>query len=264
MSNELLILADSSQGRNLSSDGSSFDVVFDTPIETQGKTPTLRLLSANIWYTFPNVTDDNNVLNVYYGTTPDNLQITIPKGLYGIDELNTAIEYAIVQNGLASDALGSGSIVFQPDYATGKAVLQLSLANATTNYIQVDWDTSTIGTLLGFTSGQDTHSSNNNDSHLFVGDVVANLSPISSLQVHCSAARGSCVNGASGSDVIADVSLDASPGHQILHRPFHTPRVRADAFIGGISRMRLTLTDQTGKVVDTQSEYWTVSMLLEW
>ena len=262
---ELLILADSSRGRNLSADGSSFDVIFDTPIQTP-KAPTLRLLSANIWYTFPNINSENNLLDLNYGTSMSaltNLQVLIPKGLYGVDELNSAIEYAIAQDGLAGDALGADSVTLVPDYATGKAQLRLSVANGVVTILQVDWDTSTIGALLGFTAGgQSTLSSG--VTRQYTGATVANFAPISSLQVHCDACRGSSVNGSSGSDVMAEVSLDAAAGRQILHRPFHTPRVRSDAFLGGISRIRLTLTDQTGQPVDTQSEYWTVSMLLEW
>ena len=94
---ELLILADSSRGSNLSADGSSFDLVFDTPIRVDGSSPTLRLLSANIWYSFPNVAPGNDLLVVNYGSS-DSISVSLPKGLYGLDELNSAIEYAVVQD----------------------------------------------------------------------------------------------------------------------------------------------------------------------
>ena len=264
---ELLILADSSQGKSLGLNGSSFDVVFDTPIKASGE-PTLRLLSANVWYTFPNITSSNNLLLVKYGNDPDaltTLPISIPKGLYGLEELNDALQYQLVQDGLASDALGSDAVTIHPNYATGKCILRLSLVNGVVSYLQVDWDQSTISPMLGFTGGVDTLSGVGR-TFLWDSNQVANISPISSLQVHCSVCRGSCVNGTSDSDVIAEISLDASPGHTIMFRPFHTPRVlvRSEAFLSGITRMHLSLTDQTGKPVDTNGEYWNISLLLEY
>ena len=51
---ETLIIANSKGARNVSSDGSAFDVIFDVPIKTGGD-PHIKVLSSTIWYTFPNV-----------------------------------------------------------------------------------------------------------------------------------------------------------------------------------------------------------------
>ena len=64
---EMLLIVNSKDGRNKSADGSSFDVVFDTPISTGG-TPHLKVLSSSIWYTFHNViTASNDTLVIRYG-----------------------------------------------------------------------------------------------------------------------------------------------------------------------------------------------------
>lgn len=256
-----------------SQDGSSFDLVFDTPIETgQNTNPTIRLISAEIWYTMHNVTTANNQLVIKYSdNTGDIISVlSIPPGLYGLLEINLALERELEQASITHH-IGTNSLVFQADNATGKCVLTLSsenrpvnLGNPITNLNVAFSDSrSTLRNLLGF-DAEDVTLTSPNAKDLYEASNVANLAPISSLQLHCSAARGAIVHGSSASSCIASIALDASPGHQILHRPFHTPRIRANLLRNKCSRIRFTLTDQNGVPVDTNSEYYTCTLLLEW
>ncbi len=93
---ETLILANSKDAKNVSADGSSFDVIFDVPIKTEG-VPHLKVLSSTIWYTFPNVkTGVNDELVIKYGNgLTSTAYLTIPQGLYGITELNSVVQHQI-------------------------------------------------------------------------------------------------------------------------------------------------------------------------
>ena len=258
----LLISSDPSAGAtNKSSDGSSFDLQFDTPLELTGN-PTMKVISANAWYVFPNVkTGVNDKITIRYGTSDVGV-ITIPQGLYDIDLLNNAIEREIQQTAIA-DGVGNDSLTFVADNATQKVTLEI---RSTIN-IEIRWgDTSetTMGALFGFNAITSYNTVTHGNSHHFEGANQAQMSPLNSLQLHCSAARGSIANGKSGSSTIAAIEIDASPGHQILYRPFFAPKVSASSLKSKTSVMRFSLTDQSGNPVNTQGEYYQAQLLLEW
>ena len=265
---ETLIVVNSADGSNRSADGSSFDVVFDTPIRTGGD-PHLKVLSSTIWYTFPNVkVGQNDTLIVKHGAGLVNTAaLTIPQGLYGISELNDAIQHQIEATGLASASnLGSkAAISVGGNFATGQASVTVAIQPApSSQHVEIDWMHSTLSPLLGFTSNTSLNASTGVLTQTTFSDDIANLAPVSSLQIRCSAARGSVVSGKTGSDVIASVQIDASVGHQIMYSPSVTPRIAAPAFADGIQRMRMRLTDQDGDDINTQGEYWSATLLLEW
>ena len=265
---ETLIIVNSADGKHLSSDGSSFDVEFDVMIKTGGD-PHLKVLSSTIWYTFPNIkTGVNDTLIVKHGAALANtVTLTIPQGLYGIQELNDAIQHEIESTGLAAASnLGSKTaIAVGGNFATGQASVTITIQPApSSQHIEIDWVNSTISPLLGFTTNTSLNASSGVLTQTTFSDNIANLAPVSSLQIRCSAARGSVVSGKTGSDVIASVQIDASVGHQIMYAPSVTPRIAAPAFTDGIQRMRMRLTDQDGNDINTQGEYWSATLLLEW
>ena len=263
---EMLLIVNSKDGRNKSADGSSFDVVFDTPISTGG-TPHLKVLSSTIWYTFPNViTASNDTLVIRYGAALTyTATLTIPQGLYSIQDLNSAIQHQIESQGL-STALGSKTVLsIGANYATGKATVTITIPTSMpSQHIQIDWVTSTISSLLGFSQNVELNAASSVFEKTFFGDTVANMAPVASLQIRCSSVRGSVVSGTTGSDVLASVQINARPGYQINYEPSVTPRVPAPSFMNGISSMRMRLTDQDGTPVNTQYEDWGATLLLEW
>lgn len=267
---ETLVIVNSKDGANRSADGSSFDVVFDTPIKTGAATdPHLKVLSSTIWYTFPNIKSGvNDELVIKHGAGLANtVTLTIPQGLYGISELNAAIQHQIETVGLASASnLGSKTAIsIGGNFATGQASVTITIQpSPSSQHIEIDWQNSSLAGLLGFLNNTSLNSASGTVSQTFFSDTVANLAPVSSLQIRCSAARGSVVSGTTSSDVLAAVQIDASVGHQIIYQPTISPRVTAPAFVDGIQRMRMSLTDQDGVPINTQSEYWTATLLLEW
>ena len=267
---ETLILANSKDGRNKSADGSAFDVIFDVPIRT-GKDTHLKVLSSTIWYTFPNVkTGVNDQLVIKYGNGLTNTAyLTIPQGLYGITELDAAVQHQIESLGLSSQSnlASKTALVIGANYATGQASVTINIdTSQPTQHVEIDWVNSSLAPLLGFTQNVSLNAASGDFTAAFFGNTIASLSPVDSLQIHCSTARGSVVAGKTDSDVIASIQIDARPGFQIMYNPVQAPRVSAPgfAFTNGVRIMRMRLTDQEGVAVNTQSEYWTATLLLEW
>jgi len=265
---ETLIIANSKDARNVSADGAEFDVIFDVPIKTDGD-PHIKVLSSTIWYTFPNVktgVNDQLVIRHGSGLTLYNI-LTIPQGLYGITELNSAIQHQIEILGLSRFLAGKTTLAIGANYATGQASVTITIDETQpSQHVEIDWVNSSIAPLLGFTQNVSLNAASGDFTATFFGNTIASLSPVDSLQIHCSAARGSVVAGQTDSDVIASIQIDARPGFQIMHNPVQAPRVSAPgfAFTNGVRIMRMRLTDQEGVAVNTQSEYWTATLLLEW
>jgi hypothetical protein len=183
------------------------------------------------------------------------------------NELNEAVQHAIVSTGLsAASNLGSDSaITLGGNFATGQASVTITIQpSPASQHVEIDWVASTLSPLLGFTQNVMLNAASGSSRQTFFSDEIANLAPVASLQVRCDAARGSVVSGQTGSDVIASVQIDSEVGHQIMYQPTTCPRVRAPAFADGISSIRMHLTDQDGVPINTQSEYWTATLLLEW
>jgi len=117
---ETLIIANSKGARNVSSHGSAFDVTFDVPIKTGGD-PHIKVLSSTIWYTFPNVkagVNDQLIIKHGTGLTPYSI-LTIPQGLYGIEELNAAVQHQIESQNLSRFLAGKTTLTIGADFATG-------------------------------------------------------------------------------------------------------------------------------------------------
>ena len=263
--------------KNLTSDGSSFYVDFSERLRTEGM-PTLKVLSASIWFNFPNIkTAINDTLKINFGndgsqggsTFTNTVMVTVPQGLYGISQFSSTVSEALHDSQYGTE-LGLESVVFTPNYATNKAQVTLDMTKlietTSANYLEVDFLNSSVASLIGFTQTKRfTHSYGSTiKSDLFEGDTIADMAPIDSLQLKCSAARGSIINGAMSSDTVAAIPILAEPSHQILYSPYQAPRTPCPAFVQGVNRMRMSLCDQRGDPVNTNGEYWSAALLLEW
>ena len=280
---ETLIIVNSDPkagSKNLTDDGSSFYVDFSERLETSGN-PTIKVLSASIWFNFPNIkTGINDTLTIRFGNDgstvtafTNSVTITLPQGLYDIDHFSSAVSEAIHDSQYGSE-LGTDSVIFTPNYATSKAQVTLSIENLLDsstasfipNYIEVDFQNSSVAPLLGFTQNARFTVAYGAPikSDTFESQTIADMAPVSSLIIKCSAARGSIINGNMQSDTIAAIPILAEVGHQILYSPFQTPRTSCAAFKNGVNQMRMSLCDQNGNPVNTNGEYWSAALLLEW
>jgi hypothetical protein len=101
--------------------------------------------TASIPYVFPNVTNNNNKIVVEVPSDPtsdttEELTVTLPMGLYDMDQLesmfNHAVETAMHNEGLpvlpspAGSTHALGFATFTPDFTLNRVVLRLNYNNS--------------------------------------------------------------------------------------------------------------------------------------
>ena len=104
------------------------------------------VIQANIWYVTPNISADLKNNMFYFNsavTNPGAYQITIPDGLYSIDDLNATLSREYANLGFASNI-----IVLTPDGPTSRAILTYTIGGLDVNFTQAN----TVRTVLGFSS----------------------------------------------------------------------------------------------------------------
>jgi len=266
---ELLLIcaSDPSTGAlNVSADESTFDVEFSEPLSLPGE-PTIKLLSAQVYFNFPNIiTGVNDTLTYFWRTsgivTSGTSTITFAQGLYSLAELDAEISRQVTND--TSNILLGEQISLVANNSTGKAVNVLRLESSSTyDLIRVNWSTSSIASILGFTT--DT-TINRGTTDLRVSVEAANqatLNAVNAVRVHCTAANGSLVNGSS-SDTLCEIPIDVNPGEQINYTPRISPRVPAPALSSNLNRMTVRLTDEKNQPINLNGEIFTVTLLVEY
>jgi hypothetical protein len=250
--------------KNKSADGSSFDIQFDTPLQMPSSTPTIRCLQATLFYSFPNITSANNGLRISWTTgtglnvTSFSYQITFARGLYSVDDLNHVIRRELLSQDLAPDTM-----VLVADNATQTVGVQIRCPDTIGSFTaEFTHALSTINQLLKFTKDKSTTLALG--ERVLMADAEAEFAPCSSVLLHCSLASGSFINGAGAQDVIASIALDASPGNQIMFQPQVAPRIAAPALKSSTATCRINITDQDGTPLDTMSEDFQATLLIEY
>lgn len=247
-----LFISDSTEdgATNLNASKNEFTVQMDPPITI----PTLyrgsiRLLSANIWYTVPNVHAtlyNNNVLTLNNGGP--NIVLNLPNGLYDVAGINDYINDQLVNQGLPANL-----VVFSGIAATGKMSVRLN-----NNTIRILWSASNIAPLLGWTTAS-ADVGPGAIATTYTSPNAANFNSLESIQIHCSIASGSYLGSRGGSDVMATITPDVEVGSLIQYRPIHLIETALNT--RQISRVLFRLTDQQGREIDLSSERY--SMVLE-
>jgi hypothetical protein len=255
--------------QNVSADGSSFSVQLNSPISIPSEAvySTIEVQSANIWWSVPNVSValNNNTLHIYSdwiaadGGVPvgsPNYTITIPDGLYGLKELAAAIARELVNLGLPSNLF-----TLSGDDSTQKTILTFGYDDVTTlDFTQAN----TFREILGFdsrfvpttpkTAGWSEYSDN-----------IARFNQISSFLINTDLiSDGIPVNNTSNG-TIANVLIDVKPGSLINYSPVISVKANADQLIGkSTNYFSFRLTDQDRRVVNTNSEYWSLTAVIKY
>lgn len=274
--NEMLLICSSDPNNgalNLSENKDRFDIEFAEPLSIEGE-PTMKILTASMFFNFPNIDATNNVLNYTWIKYSSNGVIasqgtgtvTLPVGLYSLSDIDAEISRQ-VRNDDTNDLTGD-AISLTPNNATGKAVCTVSLPNIVNSLydytLNVNWTTSSLASILGFTSNVTV--SQLTDKGDFVASEAANqasLNQVNAVRVHCSACTGSLVNGAS-SDTLCEIPIDVSPGSQLNYNPRIVPRISAPAFKTNLNRLTVKLTDEQNRSINMNGEIFTVTLLVEW
>ena len=234
----------------LSGNESSFTTFIDPPIHLDKNDKyEAALLSIDMYYSFPNITNENN--NFSYSTDNGNTwkTITLDKGSYELKAINNEIQRQLISNGDYNQETNENYISITANVSKLKSIVHISHKE----YL-IDFNVSnSIGSTLGFNPS--TISYGYNESHKIV-----DIMKINSILVSIDIISGSYVNGVQH-PVIYSFFPNVAPGSKIVKRPnpslAYYPVNRST-----IDRISVVLTDQNNKPIDLRRETVTVRVTI--
>ncbi len=235
----VLLKLDSSK---VSQEGEDFTINFDN-LELNNKYDyEVALVRSSIWYSYHNISTDfgNNTLRYNNGSVWKT--VTFDNGIYSVSDIDTFLKNAMKANGDSGTSSGVDVfyIAITPNYTTLKCDVTIS------NNFQLDFTTSTLRELLGFTSVIATVS----QSGANPADITRG---INSLVIACDIVDGSYDNGASSSILYSFVP-NVSPGSLINTEPVQRVYLPINTN-NYIHHIRMTLLDNKGRLVKLNGEH---------
>ena len=199
----------------------------------------LALVSANIWYSWYNISTSYVNNTFYYNNGTVDQTVLIPNGIYKISELIKTIEDGIVSNG---DTKTNIEII--ANFNTGR--IEISLLNKyTVNFTQ--------GTLYEIVGFDNTSILNLNQKYIspHPGDINRGVTDIS---VNCNLVDSSYSNGES-SQTLYSFSPNTSPYNLLTIQPSEKVYCQIHAHGGdAIPNMRIFITDNKNRIIDLNNE----------
>jgi hypothetical protein len=238
------------------SDGSAFSVNFNPAIEIPTRSHvTVKVVEANLWYNTINVSSGLLNNKLYYTDDLANATkytITIADGIYGLAELNTAVDNAVVANGQTT-----GLIELIAENATQKVLLKISAAGWQVNMTTAD----TFRVLIGFDSQKIPAAALTVGSLTTRADNIANFSSLEHILLHSSLGGSAILNGSNSSSLMA-ITPNVGVGSLIVAQPRHPIEIPINAG-SRIDTATFTLTHQDGSTrFNTNGEDWSFRMII--
>ena len=283
---------------SVSNDGSTFTVSFGNPDSTWSRVQKVKLsaIRATIWWTVPNLTAATTSIYLHLEEhtkdagvdkiTPYDVEVKIPKGLYGYGALNTLIDRALLAQNIPK-----GKFAFYADYATQKINLRFKWPGT------VRFGSSELAIILGFmrpprnafsptdmqrtqtvdtgeapewTSAETTYTASTIPSGTLERSIEAPFSArfdhIQYFNIQTSLADGGLYgNNGVAQNCIAQVLIDRLVGEQIVYDPNSPIEVPTSAFSNGHwpSLATFTLLDDKFRPCDTNGQPWTITIRLQ-
>ena len=228
---------------------------------------TVEVTAASIWNSVPNISAKIGNNKFYFHTEyipdidppnpplPQDITVTIPDGLYGVSELQGAIQRVLVNIGYPQDVLS-----LDEDEAQSKLVLNFGYADSWADFTQPN----SCREVMGFDArlapetpqpepwleiADNVASFNRTNSFLIRSDLVGNGIPVN--------------NKASG--ILAQVLIDKPPGSQISYTPIYPPRSDGSELVGHSKNyFNFFLVDQLGRETNTQGEEWSFTCVIRY
>lgn len=263
--------SDPAQGAiNRSPDGSSFEVQLEEPlsIPRNALNVSLQVEEATVIWSVPNIITGTNDKIYVFGDdnqaipVPQLFTVTIPKGLYDVNQLNASILSQLEALG-ARTLDGSGDplplINLLADTATQKVIIRLNYTNVTVDFTQPD----TFREILGFNSqviGPLAGAPIN-----VLADNVAAFNTINYFLISSDIVNKGIRFNNRYNQIIGQVLIDVSPGSQIVSTPFNPPKIDMSELIGtNRTNIRFNLYDDSFRSVDTNGENWTCRLAIRY
>ena len=221
------------------------------------------LLDTTVSQLFEVIPSTDNLVNGvtsfsrYRSGVAQSFVVTIPVGLYDLDGINNTIQRELEVQGAKTDP--SPLISFSADDATQKVQMRLNYTDVSVDFTQAG----TPRTILGFDAlvygpsplapidilAPNTAGFNTVNYFLIQSDLVQ---------------RGIRFNNVFN-QTIAQVLINVLPGSQIVSTPFNPAKTNAQELAGTKrSNLRFRLTDDRGLPVNTNGEYWSARIVIEY
>ena len=269
----ILVSSDPDSGNsNLSMDGSYFEIRLEDEglkVPRDARNCNISVINASIWNSVPNIV--TGVEDKFYITGPDNMGqltnfiVTIPQGLYSVNNLVEFIEQDLANQGASTELNGklTNLVDFQTNTATQKIVLVLNYPNVVIDFSPVD----SIDNILGF---QDEIVSVPSGPLVLVpyyveAPSVARFNALDYFLINSDLSNAGLRINNKYNNTIARVLVDVEPNSQIVYNPQHLIKTNANHLVGTArTSFALELTDQTGRRVDTSGEYWSALIVISY
>ena len=241
---------------NKSAIGSSFEVNLSgkpLSVPSEAINITVEVHTATIQWTIPNIeTGINDRFFLDDNGTPRNL--TLDQGLYDLVGLSAEIERLLVNDGAATNIIS-----FAADTATQRVVIIRNITGITIDFDQ----NQTFRDILGFSAI--TLASNVTAPFSVTATNVANFNIVEYFLLTADVVdQGIRINN-TFNNVVARVYIDVRPGSQIIFRPTNPTKSPASKLRGRhIQHMAFTLTDQTGRLVNTSDENFSMEITIRY
>lgn len=238
------LLFSSALGNNVDPvDKSSFTVQLYNPISVprNAKSAQIGLYSANVWNSSPNiVTGENDKVYFIYLGSPYN--ITIPQGLYSVEDLQNQIQTQIL---LESVPIPDDIIQLLPNEATQQILTQFNYAGTQLDYTQAN----TIREIVGYDARLSPLVPSVAPGELDPADSLAAFNQYDSFLI---LANDLVLDGLPVNDravgVLAQIPLTSPPNSLINFIPPQIQYIQADHLINHkIYDMKFRLTNQNGE-----------------
>ena len=210
------------------------------------------LIKGHFWYSYFNISaaQTNNIIRYSTdGGSTWETNITLPNGIYSIDDLNAYVQSVMKTRGHYDSGNDLYYLSILPNFNTLRCDVTLS------NNYQLDLTSGTVGTihtLLGFTSKIVTATE--------TGSLPVDITNgINSLEVQCSLTDQGYSNEFPG-PTLASFVPDVAPGANIVVSPH--PPIYLPVNTKVIRYIRIRITDQLGRRVSFNGENVTVMLHL--
>lgn len=255
MNRTTLILSSSAvASADVSQQGAQFVTTLPEPLRFPEGTRhvQLRLLSASIWNSVPNLVACSFNLSTLLSPA---ITVQIPKGQYSVSLLDAALN-----RGLTNSGYDPNLVTIVADEATQKIGLQFTTAGSSVSFVAND----PLAKLLGFAS-LTTYGPTTLVNQIIVAPNVAAFNSVNQFQIHSSLVEQGIPYGNQYTRLIGQVPIAAAPGSLINYEPTNAPVCSADSLLGGVlQRITSVLTDEKNMLVDTNGETWTYTVDLRW
>ena len=206
----------------------------------KNKSYEMALVNLESYWSFPNVTEKNNLFKFSNGKVVH--RILIEKGAYELSEINNYIQNEIVKLGFEKNI-----ITILPNKNTLKCVLSISKG------YMVDFaPKNSLASILGF---DNVPYYAINEAKVYQSENIVKILNINAIYVHNNLISHSYIDGGL-SPVIYSFFPTSGVGEKIIEKP--RERVYSPVNLKTISDMQTWLTDQNNNNLDLQGENLTI------